>query len=113
MGKRLVTHLAIHGDPILPSSGLRKLYFYTRLEENPNEYSFGTDNIFFSEQEMARRSVIKLPEEVELFEKKGLWVDKDGNIFYADLVTPSVDKQLLFKCEELVELNNKTLRRPT
>lgn len=107
MEQRFITHLVIHGA--LPTSGLRKLFFYTRLTA-PNEYYWGAGNNTFSEDEMrgkeTRKTVIRLPEDVELFEKKGLWVDKDANIFYTDLVTPNKDpeKKFLFTCTELLSI---------
>ena len=109
--ERLITHLAIpEYRPLLPGAKtLRKLYFYTKDPGIPNEYYWGVDNYPFDEEAMGRKSVIRLPEEIELTEKRGLWIDMDANIFYADLVNPNRDpeKRLLFTSTELFELNKK------
>ncbi len=104
MGKRFITHLII---PELPSSGLRKLFFYTKNLDYPGEFNYGTDNYPFSEEEMARKNVIRLPKEVELFENRGPWINKHGDVFYADLMKPNSDpnKKLLLTGVEFFKLS--------
>lgn len=111
MTKRFITHIRTErGSGIPPKDAKKTLFFYTRLSGTPNEWYWGTDNNSFSLRQMEdmveRGTAFVLPEEVELIEKKGLWFDNNGNVFYADLMYPNQDpdKKLLFNSAELLEL---------
>lgn len=105
--KRYITHLIIKG---IPSSGMRKLFFYTIKGDiaKSEKYYIGTGNNSFSTEEMRKQiqsgKVVMLPQRIELEDKKGLWVNSDGKVFYADLKHPHKDefkKDLNFAPREL------------
>ncbi|MCF7831285.1 MAG: hypothetical protein K9M36_00130 [Candidatus Pacebacteria bacterium] len=73
----------------LPTSGYRKLLFYTIKD---GKYYWGTGNNSFSLEEMQKQEldgkILKLPTPKPLEEKMGIWVNNIGEIYYADLVNP-------------------------
>ncbi len=79
-----ITHIYPEG---LPLTGLRKLAFITTMEI-PGEYFLGTDNNPLTEEEInnwvAKNQLVPLQYKVALPEKKSLWVDSVGLLFFGD-----------------------------
>lgn len=92
-----ITHLVPTELPV--ENSLRKILFYTTTREGMSEkkYFWGTGNNSFSETDIRDKvntgELIELPEAKKLEEKKGLWLDSKGCVYYADLVSPNKDKQ--------------------
>ena len=110
MKKRFITHIRTDAGRGVPETGKKKLFFYTRVDSVPDEWYRGTDNNSISEEQMRDRcrrgTAFTLPVEVELLPNKGLWFNKKGEVFYADLVKPNSDpeRRHLFTSAELLEL---------
>src|ERR1039458_7509441 len=86
----------------LPKAGLRKVFFYTTKDENIMEkFYWGRGHSAFSKDDInkkvARGVLILLPVPLKLEIEFGIWIDSQGNVFYADLVDPFKNKTFVFK----------------
>jgi hypothetical protein len=91
---------------------MRKLFFYTTKKSSETHYYLGKGNNSFSEEQikgmMRKNKILMLPNKIELKDKKGLWLNSKGQVFYADLKAPHNDPEkcdLNFAPKELRRLN--------
>ena len=106
--KRFITHLVV--DKI-PEEGFIRLSFYTATPEgyNQGKYFWETDNNVLDEDYIKNlenlEQIIRLPIPKELEDKKELWADKDGRVYYSSLQGifqgPFQDRKCLFAPKQL------------
>ncbi len=88
-----VTHFVVENQP---KKGLKRVSFMTACELPAEKYYVGkgTHRSFNDEdlkKKLEARSLIALPNPVELIDGKGTWLDADGNLWLADSKDPLSD----------------------
>lgn len=82
----------------LPSSGLKRMQYYTSLADVPGKYFFGLSlQRSWSRNELvemvAKGQLVDLGEPVRLPFEKDLWLDKDGQVIMATAYEPWSDSE--------------------
>ena len=96
----------------IPEKGIDMLFFYTKKGD---EYYWGTGNNSFDQKFMdeleSKNKIIKLPELIKLVDKKSLWVDALGKVYFEKIIGNIDDdyfKLNNLKCLEGIILDKKS-----